>query len=40
MSPDVLRRAYLTYNRSQTYVDAVIGYAHAYRDALALPSAT
>ncbi len=39
-SEDVLRRAYLTYNRSQTYVDAVIGYAHAYRDALALPSAT
>ena len=39
-SEEVLRRAYITYNRSQTYVDAVIGYAHAYRDALALPSAT
>lgn len=37
---DVLRRAYLTYNRSQTYVETVIGYAHAYRDAVALPSAT
>lgn len=34
-----LRAAYLTYNRSQTYVETVLGFAHAYRDALPLPGA-
>ena len=33
-----LRGAYLTYNRSLVYVDTVIGFATAYRDAVALPS--
>jgi membrane-bound lytic murein transglycosylase B len=32
-----LRSAYLTYNRSLAYVDTVLGYAQAYRDALPLP---
>ncbi|UDY36444.1 lytic transglycosylase domain-containing protein [Dermatobacter hominis] len=35
-----LRSAYLTYNRSQTYVDTVIGFAHGYRDALPLAGAS
>lgn len=35
-----LRAAYLTYNRSQSYVDAVIGFAHEYRDAVPLPGAS
>jgi membrane-bound lytic murein transglycosylase B len=34
-----LRAAYLTYNRSLTYVDTVLGFAHGYRDALPLPGA-
>ncbi len=38
-SDGALRGAYLTYNRSQTYVDTVIGFAHGYRDAIALPGA-
>ncbi len=33
-SETTLRRAYLTYNRSLTYVETVLGYAWAYRDAL------
>lgn len=32
-----MRRAFLSYNHSQTYVDTVAGFATGYRDALALP---
>lgn len=32
-----LRRAYFSYNHSQTYVDTVVSEALAYRDAVALP---
>lgn len=32
-----LRAAYLTYNRSQTYVDVVVAHATSYREAVALP---
>lgn len=32
-----LRAAYLTYNRSQTYVDVVVGHAGSYRDVVPLP---
>lgn len=38
-SEAALRGAYLTYNRSQTYVDTVLGFAQDYRDAVALPGA-
>lgn len=34
-----MRRAYLSYNRSQTYVDTVVSYAISYRDTVALPDA-
>lgn len=36
-SEPALRGAYLTYNRSLSYVDTVFGFATAYRDAVALP---
>jgi membrane-bound lytic murein transglycosylase B len=35
-----LRAAYFTYNRSEAYVATVLGYAHAYRDAVPLPGAS
>ncbi len=34
-----MRRAYLSYNHSQSYVDAVVANALAYRDAIPLPGA-
>jgi membrane-bound lytic murein transglycosylase B len=32
-----LRAGYLSYNRSQVYVDAVLGHAYRYRDGLRIP---
>lgn len=32
-----MRRAYFSYNRSQTYVDTVTAFAFGYRDSVALP---